>query len=69
MKTTINGITVEIEQYDDSSNCFLSYKNYDSSLALAEDLGGLEDSDTGEIYPIDPATLEKISTWAYANGY
>ena len=69
MKTTINGITVEIEQYDDSSNCFLSYKNYDSSLALAEDLGGFEDSDTGEICPINPATLEKISAWAYANGY
>jgi hypothetical protein len=69
MKTTISGIIVEIEQYDDSSNCYLSYKKYDSSLALAEDLGGFEDSDTGEIHPIDPATLYKISAWAYANGY
>lgn len=69
MQTTINGITVEIEQYDDSSNCYLSYKNYDSSLALAELLGGFEDSETGEIYPINPATLHKISVWAYANGY
>lgn len=69
MKTTINGITVEIEQYDNTSNCYLSYKQYDSSLALAEDLGGFEDSNTGEIYPINPTTLHKISVWAYANGY
>ena len=69
MKTTINGITVEIEQYDDTSNCYLSYKNYASSLVIAEEFGGIEDSDTGEVYAINPATLEKISAWAYANGY
>lgn len=69
MKTTINGITVEIEQYDDSSNCFLSYKKYSSSLALAEHLGGIEDGDTGEVHELKPATLSKISAWAYANGY
>lgn len=69
MKTTINGITVEIEQYDDSSNCYLTYKNFSSSLALVEDFGGIEDSDTGEVFQITPATLERITTWAYANGY
>ena len=69
MKTTINEITAEIEQYDDSSNCYLTYKNYSCSLALAEDLGGIEDPDTGRVYNLTPATLEKITAWAYANGY
>jgi hypothetical protein len=69
MKTTIKGITVEMEQYDDSSNCYLSYKNYSCSLALAEDLGGIEDSDTGEVYRIPHTTMKQITTWANAHGY
>jgi hypothetical protein len=69
MRTTINKVYVEIEQYDGTPNCFLSYKNFSSSLALAQDLGGIEDSDTGELYELKPAVLEKITAWAYANGY
>jgi len=71
-ETKINGFTVTFMEYDggtgNTNNCYIEKGKYSSSLALAEDMGGIEDGD-GNFLQIPFPTLEKISTWAIAQGY
>lgn len=53
---------------DRITGCWLNIGNYSGSLALALDLGGLEDVD-GNFLPINPSTLTAIEFWAESNGY
>jgi hypothetical protein len=53
---------------DRISGCWLNIGKYSGSLALALDLGGLEDVD-GNFLPINPSTLTAIEGWAELNGY
>lgn len=72
MKTVIGGLTVEMEEYEDTegSNCFVYKGKHSSSLALLNDLGGFEDEYLGEVVvKVPQSTIKQIEKWAYANGY
>jgi hypothetical protein len=64
----IDGYTVTFMEYDETNNCYIEKGKLSGSLALVENLGGLED-DCGNILEINPSTIEKIQTWADAQGY
>lgn len=44
-------------------------KTFVASLALLQDLGHLEHSDSGEDHDVAEETIEAIAAWAEANGY
>jgi hypothetical protein len=71
-ETKINGFTVTFMEFDEdtgnTNNCYIERGNYSSSLALAEDKGGIEDGD-GNFLAIPFPLLDKITTWAIAQGY
>ncbi len=80
--TTINGIEVELELYDERgeqrSDCSLSYKSgrcdWSASLAMAEANGYLDPNHSGEEgdeepYELSSRTLGRILEWAEENGY
>lgn len=78
--TTINGVLVELEFYDDEANsCWLSVETksgrYAGSLGLCESMGGIPyDPGTGpddgpEIYPLPTRVLDQITGWATQHGY
>ena len=66
--TKINGFTITFMQYDDTNNCYIEKDDYSSSLALAEDFGGIENQQ-GNFLPINEPTLSKIISWAQSVGY
>ena len=70
--TKIQGFIVTFMEFDDgtgnSNNCYIERGDFSSSLALADDTGGIEDGN-GDFLPINPITLSKITTWAIAQGY
>ena len=70
--TKINGFTVTFMEFDEdtgnTNNCYIERGNYSSSLALAEDKGGIEDGE-GNFLPIPFPLLDKITSWAIAQGY
>ena len=69
MKTTkIKGYTVEFTMIDDSSNCYIEKGKFLSSLAVAMDLGILEDR-TGKEHKISEDVVDEIYEWALAQGY
>lgn len=53
---------------DRITGCWINIGKYSGSLALALDLGGLEDVD-GNFLEIYPTTLAAIEHWAESNGY
>jgi len=72
--TKINGFTITFMAYpsgcaeDDTNNCYIEKNDYSGSLALAENLGGIENID-GNFLPINEPTLNKIISWAQSVGY
>jgi hypothetical protein len=68
----INGYTVTFMAFDDdtgnTNNCYIEKGNFSSSLALAEDKGGIEDGE-GRFQELPAPTLDKIMDWAIAQGY
>lgn len=71
-ETKINGFTITFMEFDEdtgnTNNCYIERGNYSSSLALAEDKGGIEDGD-GNFLAIPFPLLDKITKWAIAQGY
>jgi hypothetical protein len=55
-------------EYNDTNNCYIEKDDYSSSLALAEDFGGIENQQ-GNFLPINEPTLNKIILWAQSVGY
>lgn len=69
MKTTkIKGYKVEFTTNDDASNCFIEKGKFFSSLAVAMDLGILEDRE-GRTHKISECVVEEIYEWALDQGY
>ena len=66
--TKIDGFTVTFMEYDDTNNCYIEKNDYSGSLALAENLGGIENIE-GNFLPINEPTLNKIISWAESVGY
>ena len=66
--TKINGFTITFMEYDETNNCYIEKNGYSSSLALAENLGGIENQQ-GNFLPINEPTLNKIILWAESVGY
>ena len=69
MKTTkIKGYRVEFSINDDASNCYIEKGKFFSSLAVAMDLGILEDREGREL-KISECVVDEIYEWALAQGY
>jgi hypothetical protein len=66
-KTIIDGYTVEMMQYDETINCYISKGSYSASLAALQDTGELT-NDSREI-TVHPQTVAAIEQWAEDNGY
>lgn len=67
-ETKINGFEVVFYEYEESNNVTIIKGKYSGSLALLQHLGGLEDVD-GNMLDVMPAIIDKIETWAIAQGY
>lgn len=67
-ETKINGFEVAFYEYEESNNVTIIKGKYSGSLALLQHLGGLEDVD-GNVLDVMPAIIDKIETWAIAQGY
>ena len=67
-ETRINGFEVAFYDYEESNNVTVIKGKYSGSLALLQHLGGLEDVD-GNVLDVTPAIINKIETWAIAQGY
>lgn len=67
-ETKINGFEVAFYEYEESNNVTVIKGKYSGSLALLQHLGGLEDVD-GNVLDVMPAIIDKIETWAIAQGY
>jgi hypothetical protein len=69
IETKIDGFTVTFFDYgEDCCDVHIGSRNFSSSLALMQHLGGFED-DCGNVIAVNPSTIEKIQTWADAQGY
>lgn len=68
IETKINGFEVSFYEYEESNNVTVIKGKYSGSLALLQHLGGLEDVD-GNVLDVMPAIIDKIETWAIAQGY
>lgn len=68
IETKINGFEVAFYEYEESNNVTVIKGKYSGSLALLQHLGGLEDVD-GNVLDVMPAIIDKIETWAIAQGY
>lgn len=75
-KTTINGVVVELELFEENgeqrSMGYASIKEagteYHGSLTLMESFGGLRD-DGDNLYRLGNHTINSIMEWAYDHGY
>jgi hypothetical protein len=67
-ETRINGFEVAFYDYEESNNVTVIKGEYSGSLALLQHLGGLEDAN-GNVLDVTPAIINKIETWAIAQGY
>lgn len=67
-ETKINGFEVAFYEYEESNNVTVIKGKYSGSLALLQHLGGLEDVD-GNVLDVMPDIIDKIETWAIAQGY
>ena len=67
-ETRINGFEVAFYDYEESNNVTVIKGRYSGSLALLQHLGGLEDAN-GNVLDVTPAIINKIETWAIAQGY
>jgi len=67
-ETRINGFEVAFYDYEESNNVTVIKGKYSGSLALLQHLGGLEDVN-GNVLDVTPAIINKIETWAIAQGY
>lgn len=71
-QTTINGYLVELDTDIDgegTSSCMISKGRYCASLSAAESAGVLTDHHDDSEWPIHGRDIDKITDWAYANGY
>jgi hypothetical protein len=63
----------EPKDAEQTSFCTLSVqlkgKEYCSSLALAEDQGGIVDDNDNVMYPLSAVRIAEIEEWAHNNGY
>ena len=60
---------LEIEIDDDpSTQCFLTFTSYSSSLCMASASGELENGN-GDVYQVSPLTMARIEFWAERKGY
>ena len=67
-QTRINGFEVGFYVYEESTDATIIQGEYSGSLALLQHLGGLEDRD-GNFLEVNPSTIDKIESWAVAQGY
>ena len=67
-KTSIDGYTVEMWDYEGTITCHIEKNGCRSSLGVAEDFGTLE-GDNGVVHEIDPPTCERVRQWAERHGY
>jgi hypothetical protein len=67
-ETRINGFEVAFYDYEESNNVTVIKGRHSGSLALLQHLGGLEDAN-GNVLDVTPAIINKIETWAIAQGY
>jgi hypothetical protein len=68
IETKIDGFTVTFFDFGDSNDVHVGSCNFSCSLALMQHLGGFED-DCGNVIAVNPSTIDKIQTWADAQGY
>ena len=66
--TVINNIICELQFMDGCSYCYLIKGEYSASLELANAIGGIENSQGGQL-DIANSTLNQIQRWADSNGY
>lgn len=66
--TKINGFELAFYEYEESNDLTVIKGRYSGSLALLQHLGGLEDQD-GNFLEVNELTINKIESWAIAQGY
>lgn len=52
-----------------TNGCWINKGRFSASLAALEDMGWLEDHNTGETHKVASSIIEAITAWAKSKGY